>query len=91
MLQIPYQADVDLNRIRNRLNFGFITIFAVTFVMLLELEVGFVFTLDLLNTSSQAYIDLEEEVRPFLVMEFPSNVEFKLITFRNGSEAVIVV
>ena len=53
--------------------------------MLLELEVRFVFTLDLLNTSSQAYIDLEEEVRQFLVMEFPSNVEFELITFRNGS------
>ena len=53
--------------------------------MLLELEESYVFTKDLLNTSSQAYIDLEEEVRPVLVMEFPSNVELELITFRNGS------
>ena len=59
--------------------------------MLLELEENYGFTQDLLNTSSQAYIDLEEEVRQFLVMEFPSNVEFELITFRNGSAAVIVV
>ena len=53
--------------------------------MLLELEESYVFTQNLLNTSSQAYIDLEEEVRPVLVMEFPSNVELELITFRNGS------
>ena len=53
--------------------------------MLLELEESYVFTQDLLNTSSQAYIDLEKEVRQFLVMEFPSSVELELITFRNGS------
>ena len=75
--------------LQEKLTFQIINIFAGAFVMLLELEVSVVFTLDLLDTSSQAYIELVARVRPFLVLEFPSNVEFGLITFRNGSVIVV--